>query len=335
MPSSPATVGGGSPALIACAARTISERAAWRKISVRRTVGTAPDSMRSSRTRPGPDRRELVDVADEQHVRARADRAEQRVGEADRRASRPRRRSACRGPGSGPPARARSPRPGTYSSSRWIVLASAPVSSPSRRAALPVGAHSRTLRFCVAQQVHERAHRLRLARARQAGEDRQPVLERVRHRLPLGVGRDEGAVDRALERVALAPAQRRRRLEPARARCAPGAARSRASPGPRRARPPRRASRRRPARRGGPRRRRRAAAARARAARRAGGGSGRRPRPGAARGAARRRCATGASGGVPSARASASAVANPMPSTSVVAYGSVCSISIAPGPSAR
>ena len=45
MPSSPATVGGGSPALIACAARTISDRAAWRKISVRRTVGTTPDSI--------------------------------------------------------------------------------------------------------------------------------------------------------------------------------------------------------------------------------------------------------------------------------------------------
>ena len=43
----------------------------------------------------------------------------------------------------------------------------------------------------------------------------------------------------------------------------------------------------------------------------------------------------GASGGVPSARASASAVPNPMPSTSVVAYGSVCSISMQPGPSAR
>ena len=51
--------------------------------------------------------------------------------------------------------------------------------------------------------------------------------------------------------------------------------------------------------------------------------------------AGRRRSATGASAGVPSARASASAVAKPMPSTSVGAYGSVCSISIAPGPSAR
>src|SRR3954463_4538410 len=50
----PATVGGGVPALTACAARTMSERAAWRKISVRRTTGTTPDSIRSSSTRPGP-----------------------------------------------------------------------------------------------------------------------------------------------------------------------------------------------------------------------------------------------------------------------------------------
>ena len=195
-------------------------------------------------------------------------------------------------PGIGSSGPREKPSPGTYSSSRWIVLASAPVSSPSRRAALPVGAHSRTLRFCVAQQVDERAHRLRLARPRQAGEDRQPVLERVRHRLPLGVGRDEGAAQPGARscrpRAGAAPAATR----PARGRCAPGAARSRTSPGPRRARPPRRASRRRRARRGGPRRRPRAAATRGRGAPRAAGGSGRRPRPGGARGAARRRCAT-------------------------------------------
>ena len=55
--SAPASVGGGSPALMACAARTISERAAWRKISVRRTVGTTPESIRSSSTRAGADGR--------------------------------------------------------------------------------------------------------------------------------------------------------------------------------------------------------------------------------------------------------------------------------------
>ena len=67
-------------------------------------------------------------------------------------------------------------------------------------------------------------------------------------------------------------------------------------------------------------------------ARRAAGGSGRRPRPRAARGRCPASSRAGSSGGVPSARASASAVAKPMPSTSVAAYGSVCSCSIAPGP---
>ena len=147
MSSSPATVGGGSPALIACAARTISDRAAWRKISVRRTVGTASDSMRSSSTRPGPTGASWsTSPTSSTCVRgptapssASARRTDSIEASSTISMSRP-------GIGSSGP-RAK-PSPGTYSSSRWIVLASAPVSSPSRRAALPVGAHSFTLRFC-------------------------------------------------------------------------------------------------------------------------------------------------------------------------------------------
>ena len=59
-------------------------------------------------------------------------------------ASTPRRRSACRSRRWGRDASRPKPSPGTYSSRRWIVVASAPVSSASRRAAFPVGAHSRT-----------------------------------------------------------------------------------------------------------------------------------------------------------------------------------------------
>ena len=117
------------------------------------------ESIRSSSTRPGADRRELVDVADEQHVRARADRAEQRVGEAHGRASRPRRRRARRRRRSGRPASRAKPSPGIHSSSRWIVVASAPVASARRRAALPVGAQRRTVRALRAHEVDERAHR--------------------------------------------------------------------------------------------------------------------------------------------------------------------------------
>ena len=64
-----------SPWLIACAARTISERAAWRKISV--SLVGRDDARRDQVLQHAAraDGRELVDVAHEQHVRARPDRA--------------------------------------------------------------------------------------------------------------------------------------------------------------------------------------------------------------------------------------------------------------------
>ena len=110
----------------------------------------------------GRDRAGLDEVLEDaaRPDRARAGRRRRRAARAS--AGRPRRGARRRGgresieasstismsrPGIGSSGPREKPSPGTYSSSRWIVLASAPVSSPSRRAALPVGAHSRTLRF--------------------------------------------------------------------------------------------------------------------------------------------------------------------------------------------
>ena len=134
---------------------------------------------------------------------------------------------------------------------------------------------------------------------------------------PLVVGGGE-ALGRALDGAQCAAAPRRRS---ARGRGAPAASRRRASRGRRRGRPRSPACRGRRARRCGRRRRRRAGAGRARPARRGGDGSARRSRP---RSSAWRRPASrrpGESGGVPSAWASASAVAKPMPSSSVSAVG--------------
>ena len=69
-------------------------------------------------------------------------------------------------PGIGSSASRVKPSPGEYSSSRWIVVACAPVISASRRAALPVGAHRRTVRRSGVQEVDERAHRRGLAGSR-------------------------------------------------------------------------------------------------------------------------------------------------------------------------
>ena len=215
------------------------------------------------------------------------------------------------------------------------MLASAPVSSPSRRAALPVGAHSLTLRFCArSRSTSARIVCVLPVPGRPVRIERR-CSTRVRDRLPLGVGRDEGAARSGARtrrpRGGAAPAATPR----ARARCAQppldrvhhrvedaavlvdelpgGGERRRGGPRVGAEQPPRALEQ---------------LAARQVAVAVALGLVQRVD-------AGRRRSATGASGGVPSARASASAVAKPMPSTSVVAYGSVCSISMQPGPSAR
>ena len=211
---------------------------------------------------------------------------------------------------SGPRAK---PSSGAYSSSRWIVVAGAPVISASRRAALPVGAHRRTVRRSRVQEVDERAHRHRLAGARAAGEDRQPAVEDRAHHRPLGVGGGEVARSGARWRPGAGAARRRS----ARGRGAPAASRRRACAGSKTRSPsitsrPRAAS---------SSMRSSASAPSMRRARSASSARGRWQWPSlsascsAWRSPASRR--PGESGGVPSAWASASAVAKPMPSSSV------------------
>ncbi len=91
------------------------------------------------------------------------------------------------------------PSPGTQPSRRWIVVACAPVDSARRRAALPVGAQSLTVRLLAFTQVDERAHRRGLPGAGPAGEDRQPAGEHRVDDRPLVVGRHERARRRSLD----------------------------------------------------------------------------------------------------------------------------------------
>ena len=53
-----------------CALMMIRLSAAWRKISVSRTTGMTPEAMMSASTWPGPDRRQLVDIADKDQRRS-------------------------------------------------------------------------------------------------------------------------------------------------------------------------------------------------------------------------------------------------------------------------
>ena len=77
MPSAAAN-DGGSPWRTACAPRTIMLPAAWRKMCVSSATGTGARRDELGERLAGADRRELVGVADEHDVRARADRAQQR-----------------------------------------------------------------------------------------------------------------------------------------------------------------------------------------------------------------------------------------------------------------
>ena len=183
---------------------------------------------------------------------------------------------------------------------------------PARRlAGRRAQAHGALLRV---QEVDERAHRHRLAGARAAGEDRQPALEHGAHHRPLGVGGGEARRSGARSRPGAGAARRRCSSRTWRASRVSTPCMTRVEDAV--------ALDHQPAAGGelvdavvgvGAEQ----AAARARPARRGGGGSGRRSRPRAARGAARRRGAPGSPAGVPSAWASASAVAKPMPSSSV------------------
>ena len=106
----------------------------------------ARSRCRSSSTRPAPTGAQLVDVADEQDVRAAARRRRAARRRGGRTASTPRRRRARRRRGSGRPGRARSPRPAPTRAGGGSSSPAPRSASARRRAALPVGAHSRTLR---------------------------------------------------------------------------------------------------------------------------------------------------------------------------------------------
>ena len=147
MSSSPACVGGASPRSIAWAARMISERAACRKTSTSLVDGTSPDAIRSSSTRPGPTGASWS-TSPTSRTCVRGPTASTSAP-ASRTSSIEASSTTSRStPVSGSSASRAKPSPGTHSSSRWIVVASAPVASDSRLAALPVGAHSRTVRLC-------------------------------------------------------------------------------------------------------------------------------------------------------------------------------------------
>ena len=204
----PATVGGGSPALTACAARTMSERAAWRKMSVRRTTGTRVRLDQVVEHAAGADRRELVDVAHQQHVRARADGAEERLGQAHRQ-HRGLVDDEHVGAGDRVLGAAREALVGgvlEQSVDRRRRRARDLGQPPRRLAGGRAQAHRAPLGV---QEVDERAHGHRLAGARAAGEDRQPALEDGAHHRPLGVGGGEVARSGARSRPGAGAARRR------------------------------------------------------------------------------------------------------------------------------
>ena len=152
------------------------------------------------------DRRELVDVADEQHVRARPDGRQQRLREMDGehrrlvddqhvaaldRVLRVAREALLGRPLQQPVDRRR--------------LDAGQLAEPPRRLA---GRRAQPRALAVRlEQVDERAHRRALAGARPAGEDRQAVLERLRDAVPLVVAGHERPAHGALD-----GAQRQRRV---------------------------------------------------------------------------------------------------------------------------
>ncbi len=117
--------------------------AAWRNTSVKRTTGTAPESMMSARTWPGP--------TEGSWSTSPTSRSAARFGRAQTRAftnrtstidvSSTTRRSQPSGFVS---SRLKPPFFGSVSSRRWIVFASTPVVSVRRFAARPVGAQRAT-----------------------------------------------------------------------------------------------------------------------------------------------------------------------------------------------
>ncbi len=128
---------------MAWAPTTMALVRAWRKISSRRTTGTAPESMRSASTAPGP--------TEGSWSRSPTSTSRPSVGRASSRAWNSSMSTIevsstmTASPSSREPAFRLNP-PAVNSRSRWMVFASLPVASASRFAARPVGAHSSTRR---------------------------------------------------------------------------------------------------------------------------------------------------------------------------------------------
>ncbi len=134
---------GGRPRLISWAAVVIIERAAWRKMWLSRTTGATPEAIRSSNGLPAPiggswsaspTKTTWVDSASPPSSTS-----------ISRRLSIEDSSTTTRSAGSGWPGLNPGSRPGAHSSMRWIVCASWPVASFSRRAARPVGAQRATV----------------------------------------------------------------------------------------------------------------------------------------------------------------------------------------------
>ena len=115
--------------------------AAWRKTSVKRTTGTAPEPMMSASTCPGPtDGSWSTSPTSSNAARSGKARSTERIsGTSTIEVSSMISRSHSSGASS---VRRKAPVLGSVSRSRWIVFASNPVLSERRLAARPVGAPS-------------------------------------------------------------------------------------------------------------------------------------------------------------------------------------------------
>ena len=123
----------------------IIERAAWRKIWVSRTTGAAPEAIRSSNGLPAPiggswsaSPTKTTWVLSARPPSSTSARRRFSIEDSS---------TITRSAGSGRPGRKAGSRPGIHSSRRWIVFASCPVASSSRRAARPVGAQRAIVAF--------------------------------------------------------------------------------------------------------------------------------------------------------------------------------------------
>ena len=184
--SGPGSRWGSRPWLISWAAVVIIERAAWRKIWLSRTTGATPEAIRSSNGLPAPIGGSWS-ASPTRTTWVVSARPSSRTS-ISRRLSIEDSSTITRSTGSGWPGRKAASRPGIHSSRRWIVFASWPVASSSRRAARPVGAQRATVAFGRFGLGDDLPGADGLADAGAAGEDRDPRREGAADRRPLLVG---------------------------------------------------------------------------------------------------------------------------------------------------